>query len=146
MEALTRKARSTLLRNQRYALEDAYLYEDCGLKVIKEASLKAIDFEKRKPRSLIPSFTEKGELSLSFAFFDEDEVMVLKGIDLPFKVEVKVWAKDLEEDTSRTLTKELTLGSDELICFRSTFTASTAYCLKMRIVHQGMSSQWSDEA
>ena len=42
---------------------------------------------------------------------------------------------------------ELTLGSgDEPIYFRSTFRASTTYCLKMRIVHQGVSTQWGDEA
>ena len=147
MKKLTRKARLTLLKNQRYALEDAGLYENCRLKVIKEASLKFIDFEERKARSLIPSFTEKGELSLSFAFFDEDEVEVLKDVDSPFEVEVKVWEKGYGESTSRTLTKELTLGSgDEPIFFRSTFAVSTTYCLKMRIVHQGISTQWSDEA
>ena len=125
------------------------MHENCDLRVVKEASLESINFEERKPRSLIPSFTEKGELSLSFAFFDEDEAEVLKEVDSPckVKVEVKVWEKGREEDTSRTLTKELTLGSgDEPICIRSTFTASTTYCLKMRIVHQGTSSQWSDEA
>ena len=145
VKTLTRKARLTLLKNQRYTLEDADLYEDCGLRVIKEAALKSIAFEERKPRRLIPSFTEKGELSLSFAFFDEDEVEILKEVDSPFEVEVEVWEKGHEEDTSRTLTKEHTLGSDEPIYFRSTFTASTAYCLKMRIVHQEMNTQWSDE-
>ena len=147
VKALTRKAKLTLLKNQRYTLEDADLYEDCGLRVVKEAALEVIDFEGRKPRSLIPSFTEKGDLSLSFAFFDEDEVEVLKEIDSPSKVEVKVWEKGHGEGTSRTLTGKLTLGScDEPICLRSTFTASTTYCLEMRIVHQGMSTQWSDEA
>ena len=146
VKALTRKARLTLLRNQRYTLEDADLYEDCGLRVEKEASLKSIDFEERKPKSLIPSFTEKGDLSLSFAFFDEDEAEVLKEVDSHFEVEVKVWEKGHEEDTSRILTKELTLGSgDEPICFKSTFTASTAYFLKMKIIHQGTRTQWSDE-
>ena len=76
----------------------------------KVVSMEPIDFEERKPRSLIPSFTEKGELSLSFTFFDEDEVEVLKEVDSPFEVEVKMWKKGHGEDTSRTLTKELTLG------------------------------------
>ena len=117
----------------------------CELRTERKISLKVL--EERKPRSLIPSFKEEGELSLSFAFFDEDEVEVLKEVDSPFEVEAKVWEKGHEEDTSRTPTKELTLGSgDEPICFRSTFTASTTYCLKMRIVHQGIGSQWSDEA
>ena len=42
---------------------------------------------------MIPSFTEKGELSLSFTFFNEDEVDVLKSVDSLFEVEVKVWEK-----------------------------------------------------
>ena len=146
VKELTRKARLALLRNQRYTLKAADLYENCGLRVIKEASLKHINFEERKPRSFVPSFTEKGELSLSFAFFDEDEAEVLKEVDSPFEVEVKVWEKGHGEDTSRTLTKELTLGSDELIFLRSTFTASTTYSLKTRIVHQGTNTRWSDEA
>ena len=49
-----------------------------------EASLKFIDFEERKPTNIIPSFTEKGELSLSFTFFSKDEVEGLKGADSPF--------------------------------------------------------------
>ena len=147
VKELTRKARLALLMNQRYTIEEADLYEDCGLKVIKEASLKSIDFEERKPRSLIPSLTEKGEFSLSFTFFDEDEAEVLKEVDSELEVEVKVWEKGNGEGTLRILTKEHTLGSgDELICLRIIFTASTTYRLKMRIAHQGMSTQWSDEA
>ena len=145
-EELTRKARLTLLKNQKYSLK-VDLPAIYDLKVIKEASLKAIDFEERKLTNLIPLFTKKGEFSLSFTFFDEDEVEALKEVDSPFEVEVEVWEKDYKEDTSRTITKKLTLGSGgEPIFLRSTFTASTAYCLKMRIVHQGMNSQWSDEA
>ena len=113
----------------------------------KIASLEVIDFEERKPRSLIPSFTEKGELSLFFAFFDEDEAEVLKKFNSPFEVEVKMWVKGHEKGTSRKFIKELTPGNgDGPICFRSTFMASTTYCLKMRIVQQGMRTQWSDEA
>ena len=145
VEELARKARLTLFKNQKYSLRKEDSSDSYDLKVIKEASLKFIDFEERKPRSLIPSFTKKGEFSLSFTFFDEDEGEVLKEVDSPCKVEVKVWEKGNEEGTSKTLTKEHTLGSDEPICLRSTFMASTPYCLKTRIVHQGMSTQWSDE-
>ena len=103
-------------------------------------------FEERKPTNLIPSFTEKWELSLSFAFFNEDEVEVLKELKPRFEVEMKVWEKGHEEEsTSRTLTKEFTLGHDEPICFRSTFAGSTTYCLNARIAHQGTRTQWSDE-
>ena len=110
----------------------------------KVAFLKLTCFEKRKPADLVPSFTEKGELSLSFTFFSEDEVEVLKGVDSSFEVEMKVWEKGHEENTSKVLTEKLTLG--EPVCFRNTFTASTAYCLKMRIIHQEVSTQWSDVA
>ena len=108
-------------------------------------SLELIYFEKRKPTDLVPSFTEKGELSLSFSFFSEDEVEVLKGVDSHFEEEVKIWEKGHEDETSKTFAKDFTLGSDEAICFKSTFTARTTYCLKMRIVLQEMSTQWSDE-
>ena len=71
--------------------------------------------------------------------------MFLKGVDSPFEVEVEMWEKGHEEGTSRTFTRELSLGSGEPVWFRSTFPASTTYSLKMRIVHQGMSTQWSDK-
>ena len=64
----------------------------------------------------------------------------MKDVDSPFEVEVNTWEKDNEEGTSKTLTKELILGSDEPVCFRSTFTGSTPHFLKMRIVHQGIST------
>ena len=146
VKELTRKAKLTLLKNQKYSLKEGDSLDSYDLKVGREAALEFIGFEERKLSNLIPSFTEKGELSLSFTFFDEDEVKALKEIDLPFEVEVKVWEKGHEEEgTSKTFTKELTLGSDEPVCFRSIFMTSTTYCLKMKIVHQRTSSQWSDE-
>ena len=108
--------------------------------------LKLIEFEGRKPANLVPSFTEKGELALSFTFFSEDEVEALKDVDSPFEAEVKVWEKGHEEGTSKTLGKKMILGSDEAVCIRNTFTASTSYCLKVRIAHKEVSTQWSDEA
>ena len=146
LKALTRKARLTLLKNQKYSLVKIDSRDNYDLKVIKEASLKPIDFEERKPMNLVPSFTKQGELSVSFGFFDEDEVEVLKEVCFQFKVEVEVWEKGHEEGTSRTFAKELTLGNNGLVCFMGSFTESTAHCLKMRIVHQGLSTQWSDEA
>ena len=61
-------------------------------------------------------------------------------------MEVKIWEKGQGEDTSKTLTKALTPGSDEHVCFRSTFSASTSYCLKVRITHQETNTQWSDKS
>ena len=146
VKELARNWKLTLAKKQEYSLSGGGdSHGQCYLKVEKEASLKVIDFEERKPADLVISFTDKGELSLSFTFFSEDEVDVLKDIDLPLKVEVKMWDKGHEEDTPKTLTKVLTLGSDEPVCFRSIFMTSTTYCLKMKIVHQRTSSQWSDE-
>ena len=42
--------------------------------------------------------------------------------------------------------KEVVLDIDELIFFRNIFMTSTTYCLRTRIVHQGMNTLWSDEA
>ena len=141
---LKRNAKLTLLKNQKYSLK-GNSFGSYDLKVEKGASLEFIDFEERKPTDLVSSFTEKGELSLSFTFFNEDEEEVLKDVDSPFEVDVNTWEKGNEEDTSRTLTKEFTLGSDEPIFFMSPFTASTTYYLKMRIVHQEVNTQWSDD-
>ena len=69
--------------------------------------------------------------------------MFLKDVDSPFEVEVKMWEKGNEEGTSRTFTKKIIFG--ESVCFRNAFTTSTTYCLKMKVVHQTKSAQWSDE-
>ena len=151
VKELARKAKLTLLKNQKYSLWSLpewtrkHPRDNLDLIVEKEASLKFIDFEERKPASVVPSFIEKGELSLSFTFFSEDELEALKGVDSSFGVEVKMWEKGHEEEASKTLIKKLILGSDEPVCFRSTFMASTTYCLKMKIVHKEVNTQWSDE-
>ena len=44
------------------------------------------------------------------------------------------------------LQKEIVLDSDKLIFFRRRFVSSSTYYLKMRIVHQGTSTQWSYDA
>ena len=146
VEELVRKAKSALFRSQRYSLEKGDSFDRFDLRVIREASLKYVDFEERKPANLVPSFTENGKLSLSFAFFDADEVEFLKGLKLGAKAKVKVWEKGNEKATSKMFTCKYTLGSDEPVCIGGTFTAGTTYCLKTRTVHQGMSTPWSDEA
>ena len=145
VKELTRRAQLTLLRKQEYELIEGNSLDNCNLKVEKEASLKFIGFEEGKPTNLILSFTKNGELSLSFTFFSEDEVKVLKDVDSPFKMEAEIWEKDHEEGTSRTLTKDFILGIDEPVCFKTPFIPNTTYCLKMRIAHKGTYTQWSDE-
>ena len=60
--------------------------------------MELINFEGRKPTNLVPSFSKKGDLSLSFTFFNEDEREALKSADSsPFEVEVKMWEKGHEK-------------------------------------------------
>ena len=146
VKELTRKAQKTLFKNQKYSLFKQDSFDSYDLKAERRASLEFIESEERKPINLIPSFTEKGELSLSFTFFSEDEKDVLKEVGSSFKVDVKMWEKEHEERFAKAFAKGLILESDEPICIRSTFPASTACCLKMRIVHKEMCTQWSDEA
>ena len=101
VKGLARKAKLTLLKNQKYSLIENGSLGSYDLKVEREVSMKFIDFEERKPTNLIPSFTKKGELSVSFTFFSEAEVDVLKDVDSPFEVEVKMWEKGYEEETSK---------------------------------------------
>ena len=77
--------------------------------------MKFIDFEERKPTNLIPLYTEKGELSLSFTSFNGDEVDVLKGIVSPFEVEAKVWEKGNEEEGASKALKKNSLSVNPFI-------------------------------
>ena len=90
VKELTRKAKLAPLKNQKYSLGKLDSFDNYDLKVEKEASTKFIDFEERKLTDLVPSFTENGELSISFTLFSEDEVKVLKEFDSPFEVEVRI--------------------------------------------------------
>ena len=141
---LARVAKTTLSKSQSYSLNRSDSYDKCNLSVKKGVSLKFAKFEERKPENLVLTFTKKGELSLSFTFFNEDEVEFLKELKLHFEVEVNFWEKDHDESTSKLLTEKFTLG--EPIRLRSSFAASTSYGLKIRIVHQETSTQWSHEA
>ena len=62
VKELIRKAKLTLLKKQRYSIEEGNKHDEYDLKVEREASLESVDFEERKPTKVVPSFTEKGEL------------------------------------------------------------------------------------
>ena len=68
---------------------------------------------------------------MSSAFLGGDEVKALKDVGSQFGVEVKVWERARKRTTQGHSFLKVNLH-------RSTFTASTAYCLKMGIVSQGM--------
>ena len=132
---------------KRYSLNKMDSLDKYDLGVGKEASLKFFEFEGRKPLILASSFTWNWDLSFSFMFFDEVEIKVLKEVNLLFQVEAKVFVKGHDERSSRTLTKELTIGNmNNTIILDDPFLASTTHTLKMRITYDRLSTQWSDEA
>ena len=145
VKELTLKAKVTLLETKKYSLSEGSSCAEYDLIVRNDVDLRCLNFEERKPTDLAPLFTEKGNLSLSFTLFNEVEMTLLKPLNPLFDVEVKTWEKGREEDTSRTLTKEFTLGSDEPISFKDMLSAGTTYSLMTKIEHQGMSTQWGDE-
>ena len=147
VEALIRKAQLALLKNQRYTLSREGPQGNCALVVTEEASLESIDFEERKPIITTPSLTERREISLSFAFFSEDEVEVLRDArpHHALNVGVELWEKD-SECAPKAYTVELAvLDCDGTVRFRGAIIPGTKYCLRVRILHQGMSTQWSNE-
>lgn len=77
--------------------------------------MEAIGFENRNPSSVKVVFTDKGELSLSFTFFGDDEIKVLKVLSLLFKTTVKAWRENRsgKGDAAKTITKECTLKEEE---------------------------------
>ena len=107
------KARS----KARFGIESFY-----ELKTVKVVAPEVIAW--MKPVSLSLSFTKKGDLSLSFVFFSKDEVKALKSTDSSFGVEAKVWEKDSEEGTSRTLAKEYNPVRDRAVCIRAALTGA----------------------
>ena len=146
LEEVITRAKSTLFVAQKYGLKEDVLGGNCELIVLKEASIEVIDFEKRAPENILTSYNKKGGLSISFSFFNETEIEPMMELNLPLKVETKIWMKSNSEDTSKMLTKEYTPGGGEPISFGGMLSASTAYCLRTRIAHKGMNSKWSDEA
>lgn len=156
IKAIETKVKLALLTTQKYAicdfgesddpddLENLDCLDYYDLSATKEASLKWIDFEERKPTNIAPSFTEKGEFSLSFAFFSDDEINVLRAAtNLSLELVIKIWDKGKGEDDAKTLTKSIACGSAQL-CFSSSFSGGTTYCMKMRIENSDICSQWSD--
>ena len=146
---LSIKAIRTLVENQKYEFTKqsrAYSLVDYTITPVFKPSLKFIEFEERKPENFTLSFTKEGMVLLSFTFFDDDEVEFLSPFNLSLSAVVEMWEKGNKEGTSKTLAKRLPLGSDEPICFSGIFSASTTYSLRMKIAHQDLSTQWSDDA
>ena len=71
---------------------------------------------------------------------------VFRDVDWVFNAVVELRENGHEEENaSKTLSCEFTIGSAEPLCFKDAFTMGTPYSLRMRIVHKEVSTQWSDE-
>ena len=141
------KAKTTLITKSKYSLEnsaDGLSLGGYDLVVTEEVSLGWLCFEERKPTNFVPSFSNGDEVSLSFAFFDEEETMFLKPFNLPFKVEVMAWEKD-NESATETHTREYSVSITKPPCFRSNLIVpDSTRCLKVRLECCGARSGWSD--
>ena len=146
---LATEAKATLVKSQVYSLrvpQKGHSIEDYDLSVEEEKSLKYIDFEDRKPTDFAASFNKRGEASITFAFFAEDEIKCLEPLGLPLLVVLSMWEKGKSEESARKYERKYTLGNGdgEPICISDIFSPSTAYCLRMRIEHMSTSTKWSD--
>ena len=99
--ALTCRAKSALIKSQFYALSEADSFDLIDLIVLKEMSLKFINFEERKPIISSSSFTKEGEPCLSFSFFNEFETDILNGTALEMKVTIELRSKDHKGNIKR---------------------------------------------
>ena len=137
-----KKGRTTLLIHQSYSLSGGDSGDDYELEIERKPWVKSIEFEDRKPSEFCVSLTPQGDLSVSFAFFSDEEVSCLKEFSTSFFVEVDAFEKGGEgHNASKTFRKEFNLGSCGPIIVRSPFSASTIYVLRMRIVHQDTRTQ-----
>ena len=151
-EELMKRGRNILLVNQKYDLTDSPGSPGingpgfCVLKVVKEANLKYIDFESRRPRDLTATLVEKCEMSASFSFFSEEEKEILKPLNLGLNALIEVWEKDKEgEKDPVRFTDKYILGDTKPIVVDWMFPSSTTYSMKVKIEGEGASSQWSEE-
>lgn len=149
MNSLIKRAKAALLSEQSYSLGSPSGERSLGsydLIVTNEVTLECLDFERRNPTDLTASFTAQGDISLSFAFFgDDDEAEFLRKVDLSLGVVVDVWEKGRNNKCfSKTFLREWSFGDAKSVCLSDTFAPSTTYCVKMKLEHRNASTKWSE--
>lgn len=159
-DELLLRGKTTLITVQKYSITnysvDKYPFDNYDLVVTRQVSLRDIDFDREKPTNVVPSQTDRGDISILFNFLNNSEIEVLKQFDLSCRAEVNLWEKghDNDKGSIKTLTKTFTLNENTLkstsekglcaICISDAFVPSTSYCMRMKIKCLDVSTEFSD--
>ena len=149
VEEMAKVAKAALIMTQKYSLEKTpgkKLHEKYDLVVANELSLGVTGFSERKPEHFTASLTARGEISLFFDFFSDEELALLIQFELSLSVVVRTWEKDCVGSTLEEHTINYIPGDNKVICPSGVLSSNTTYYLKMRIVHNDQSTEWSDAA
>ena len=150
LKELATKAKRALSTAQKYvfikpsSFIKGRLKDNYDLMAIEDTSLKHLDFEARKPTDFAASFTDGGEVSISFSF-PSDDAGILEELSILFNVRISVREEGQSEEDGITLSREYPFGSAEPIRFKDVFMPSTTYYLKMHIEFCESHTEWSDE-
>ena len=147
LRKLITKAKILVIVNKKFELvrpSNESLLEDYDIIATNEGALNYIHFQERKPEIIAPSFTKEGDISISYRFFNEEEDSILSPFELASTVTLMFWEKDCDESTAKTVKKKWTLGNKDQIVFSGPFELNTPYCLKIKVKHCTLSTQWSD--
>ena len=152
LEELAAKARATLAGKQGYAYtREAKVVKGRqrdihDLVVTREVDLHFIGFAERKAPAITSVAVESGKVSLSFAFFNSDELEVVKPFGLDVDVVATVWEKGRKDDTSRTVSAPYTFGKDDRVSFGSDLAPDTVHCMTMKMERPEAGTKESDIA
>ena len=150
LEGLAARARATLAGSQRYAytretkVVNGHQRDMHDLAVTREVLLEYINFAERKAPAIRSAAVENGKISFSFTFFSPDEVEGVKSFGLTVDVVVTMWKRGQKEGGARTISIPYTFGKDDRISFDNVFASSSMYCMTMKLVHSGTSTEESD--
>ena len=145
LERVVSKARSAVLVCKEYSLSKGDLPDKYDLVVKSDVSLESIDFGERAPKVLIAEATCNGEVILSFAFFNKDEAEFLRPLHLQFRVIIALSERGEDGLIGMTYAKEYNIDEARHTFGNVRIVPSTTYCVKVRIVHQEQSTEWSKE-
>lgn len=127
VKELITKGKLTLVIGQRYSVaspQKGCSLGDYGLVVTKDIHMEFINLEERKPEKFSAVLSERSGISLSFLFFNEDEINFLKPYSLLLKIVMRMQLKngnEKEEEEVKTFIKEYILGSDKSVWFNEAF-------------------------
>ena len=149
VKELAMKVKEALIIAQKYGLcQSPSAGGALELDVKHEPSLECIFFGERMPTITSITFTKKGLMCVSFILFndDDEDMVLLRPLELKFSVTVKLWEQGRGEESATTeaLTKTWIQVDTKQIFVRGTISAGKVHCLRMRIEHCGVCTQWSN--